>query len=500
MRRLLGTSASLLAAGAVVAIGIGAVAPWSDITASASGTSQSTVGDDASTYDSADYDAADFAAEAGALPSGLATALDRDLDLTPAEYLARSAAASDAVDVVTALENSGIDIAGSRLEGTELVVNVSSAADVEAVEEAGAVAEIGAPPAIDTSDLVFSPALDVTGGEGYSWSTSAGSYQCSIGFPGYRLSDGQPMAVTAGHCTNGMAGISGSIRQLAQSAPGTSGTRGAAIGSPLSGASAFGGGYDGGLIQLAPGVTPAASVLTWGGGAGAPRASAPLPVTGMGAAIVGATLCKSGSRTGWTCGSVRAVDYTLNVGGNTVNSILASTCLQPGDSGGAGMIGQIAVGINSSTSNLACGTSGYISGFFPMVSAGGRASVQAQFGSMWEPAFTVSAAQLTSMTAASDGAISTISGTVAGASSTTRVAVFADSSTTPLLTMSASSGSWSVAVSSLVSAGLGSGDQVLRFVATTGARSSAPATESRVSVVGGRIVAALLPSAVVVTR
>ena len=446
-----------------------------------------------------DYATADFEGRASALPPALETALRRDLDQTAAEYLAQSAAASDAVEVVTALESAGVDVAGSRLDGTTLVVNVMTSADVDEVEALGGVAEIGAPDIIDVSALEFTPAIDVTGGEGYTWSTSAGSYQCSLGFAGYRISDGQPMAVTAGHCTSGMSGITGSILQFTQSAPGTSGTRGAAIGSPLPGASAFGGGNDGGLITLDAGVTPSASVLTWGGGVGAPRASAPLPITGVGAAIVGATLCKSGSRTGWSCGTVLAVDYPLNVSGNTVNSILANTCLQPGDSGGAGLIGQVAVGINSSSSTLACGTSGYISGFFPMVSTAGRGSVHALFGSIWEPAFAVSPAQLGSMTADSTGALSSINGTVAGGASSTRVAVYAGSSLTPLTTLSVAGGSWSVSVAALVAGGLAPGDHVLRFVTTAGSRSSAPAAEARVTVSGTSIVAALLP-AIVVTR
>ena len=444
-----------------------------------------------------DYAAADFQSQASALPADLATALDRDLNQTPAEYLAQSAAASDAVEVVSALEDAGVDVGGSRLDGTTLVVTVETPADIDQVEALGGVAEVGIPEVIDVSALEFSPALDVTGGEGYTWSTSAGSYQCSIGFAGHRLSDGQPMAVTAGHCTNGMNGITGSIRQFTQTAPGTIGTRGAAIGSPLPGASAFGGGYDGGLITLDAGVASTSSVLTWGGGAAAPQASAPLPVTGMGAAIAGATLCKSGSRTGWTCGVVRAVDYSLSVGGNPVNSIIATTCLQPGDSGGAALIGQMAVGINSSTSNVACGTSGYISGFFPMVSAGGRASVQAQFGSIWEPAFSVSAAKVGSMSVAEDGAVSMIGGTVAATSSTSRVAVFADSASTPLTTVGSSSGTWSVSIAALVAGGLTSGEHELRFVSMTGARSSAPPTLAQISVSGNKIVTALLPSAVV---
>lgn len=448
-----------------------------------------------------DYAAADYAVEASALPAGLTAALDRDLDLTPAEYLARAAAASDAVNVVSTLKDTGVDVTGSRLDGTTLVINVGSTQDARAVEALGAVAEVGTPAPVDISALQFSPALDVTGGEGYTWSTSAGSYQCSIGFAGYRISDGQPMALTAGHCTAGMAGITGGVKEFVQTAPGTNGTRGQVIGSPLVGASAFGGGYDGGLITLnGVGAIPTASVLTWGGGAAAPRASAPLAVTGTSAAIAGATLCKSGSRTGWTCGTVLGVDYALNVGGNTVNSIIATTCLQPGDSGGAAMIGQVAVGINSSTASVACGTSGYVSGFYPMVSATGKASVQSQFGSTWEPAFSVSPAIIGSFTIAPDTSAATLlRGTVAGASAQSRVAVYADASNVALATVDASSGSFSMPVTTLLSAGLSAGNHVLHVVSMTGSRSRAAAADTNVSVSGSRMVSALLPS-VVVTR
>lgn len=446
-----------------------------------------------------DYPAPDYAEEAKSLPPALTTALDRDLGITPSEYLAQAAAASDAVGVVRTLADSGVEMTGSRLDGTTLVVNVASAKDASAVEALGAVADLGSPALVDTSSLQFSPAFDVTGGEGYTWSTGAGSYQCSIGFPGFRISDGQPMAVTAGHCTSGMAGISGGVKELLQQVPGATGTRGQVLGSPLAGASAFGGGYDGGLITLdGAGATPTASVLTWGGGAAAPRASAPLAITGMSPTIAGATLCKSGSRTGWTCGTVLGVDYPLNVGGNTVNSIIATTCLQPGDSGGAAVVGQLAVGINSSTSSLACGSSGYIAGFYPMISAGGRASVQAQFGSVWEPAFSVSPATLGSLTVAPDTmSMMAVNGTVATASAQSRVAVYADSATVALATVDASSGSFDVPSSSLISAGLSPGDHILHVVVLAGTRSRAAAVDVAVSVSGGQIVSALLPSVAV---
>ncbi len=426
-----------------------------------------------------EYPAQAFAAEVASLPVGLAQSIARDLSISPAQFLAQAAAAADAADVVAELVDEGVDVLGSRLEGTTLVMAVASRDDVHAVESVGGVATIGDVDEVDISSTVFSPATDVSGGQGYAWSTlDSTTRQCSIGFTGYRVSDGRPVAVTAGHCTAGMASITGAVRDLVQSAPGASGSLGAPIGSPLPGASAFGGGFDGGLLALdAASLTARSDVVTWGGGTGRARSSASLEIVGETAAIAGANLCKSGSRTGWTCGVVRAVDRSVNVQGSAVNSILATTCVQPGDSGGAAVIGQLAVGIASSTSSDVCGSPTYFSAFFPMVSTSGGASVRSQFGSIWEPAFSVAPPSGSMMTVPGVGSSGSISGRITAPSSRTTVSLFVDGAV--LATVSAESGTWSFPLSTVAGARIDAGSRVISVAASQGAWSRS----SRVEVV-----------------
>ncbi|WP_460463593.1 S1 family peptidase [Arthrobacter pigmenti] len=64
---------------------------------------------------------------------------------------------------------------------------------------------------------------------------------------------------------------------------------------------------------------------------------------------VGATVCKSGQSTGFTCGTIQSYHQAVNYGnGNIVYGLVRfSACVQSGDSGGAVMWGNYAVGIVS---------------------------------------------------------------------------------------------------------------------------------------------------------
>jgi NAD(P)-dependent dehydrogenase (short-subunit alcohol dehydrogenase family) len=64
--------------------------------------------------------------------------------------------------------------------------------------------------------------------------------------------------------------------------------------------------------------------------------AAPLFVDGVAQPVVGAPVCKSGSRTGFSCGTVAAIDATVKVGERKLTGAFASTiCALPGDSGGS---------------------------------------------------------------------------------------------------------------------------------------------------------------------
>ncbi|MFB2585298.1 cell wall-binding repeat-containing protein [Herbiconiux liukaitaii] len=102
-----------------------------------------------------EYDARSYGVEAAAIPADLASALEDDLGVAPAEYLARADAAAAAVDVVDGLEAAGVEVVGSRLDGTSLVVNLpegASAETVQAVEAVNATAELGDPPPFEQTE------------------------------------------------------------------------------------------------------------------------------------------------------------------------------------------------------------------------------------------------------------------------------------------------------------------------------------------------------------
>ncbi len=398
-----------------------------------------------------EYAAADYAQAAAELPAGLVEAASRDLGKSGAEYLATADAAADAVQVVDALKDRGIDVLGSRLEGTVLTVSVESAADAKVVAATGAVAEVGEPDTRDFSSIDFSAATDLYGGQGYTWKNKDGTAgQCSVGFTGYQVSSGQDRFVTAGHCLAAMTGISGRVAELFQRRAGDPGQRSWDFGLPVSGSGAYGGGYDSGLITSDdPTFSPRPGVLTWGGGAGEPLATTPLPVVGQSAAIAGSVLCKSGSSTGWSCGNVLAVDQTVKVSGADVNAIVTDACVQPGDSGGAAVTGPVAVGIVSGATTVPCGDPAHFSVLFPMVSAAGGASVQAKYGATWEPAIAVATPVVTGFDTGSSLKGGSISGTLALASKESRVRVYIDDMTVPAATLDASSGTWSMSFPAL---------------------------------------------------
>jgi putative cell wall-binding protein len=416
-----------------------------------------------------EYSPAQFTREAAQLPAELIEALDRDVDVTGAEYLAEAAAATQAVIVVTSLQEAGIEVLGSRMEDTELVVNVVDEASAAVVEEAGATAEIGEPEPF-VLDRPIRTTTDLWDGQGYYWSDDPldqSGYVCTTGFQGFNDTTGDPEFVTAGHCLEGAEGIVGPVSALVMASPNIV-TSFFDIGAPLVstrkwGTAAGNVNYDVSRIAVTyPSVTPQAGVLTWGYGAGAPGATPRTYITGQTAAIDGSTLCASGMRTGWRCGPIVEVDYDANsfvdengtpIPGLHVNSIVAQICALPGDSGGSAINGTNAIGIASwSTADGGTCDSSDFAGFFPMKSNDGTKATVATAYTDWElevlpPAPVVTTAQ---------GAINptTLSGTVPAAARTASNAVviklddgsqFSDSSVTD--------GTWSVNISG-VAAGL----------------------------------------------
>lgn len=163
------------------------------------------------------------------------------------------------------------------------------------------------------------PFADLRGGDAIE---AAAGARCSIGFSA--TSGSARYIITAGHCTE---------------AGGTwSAADGSLIGSVAH--SSFPG-NDFGLIEVtSPSWTQTAGIITSNGS---------LDVTGAEQAPVGASVCRSGSTTGYQCGTVEALDETVNYGGGDVVEGLTRTsaCAAAGDSGGPFVSGSQAQGMLS---------------------------------------------------------------------------------------------------------------------------------------------------------
>ncbi|WP_107100375.1 trypsin-like serine protease, partial [Streptomyces prasinopilosus] len=71
-------------------------------------------------------------------------------------------------------------------------------------------------------------------------------------------------------------------------------------------------------------------------------------VTGSVEALVGASVCRSGSTTGWHCGTIQQHDTSVSYAEGTVDGVTRTTvCAEPGDSGGPFVAGTQAQGVTS---------------------------------------------------------------------------------------------------------------------------------------------------------
>ena len=76
----------------------------------------------------------------------------------------------------------------------------------------------------------------------------------------------------------------------------------------------------------------------------------PLAISGTAVPVVGAPACKSGARTGFSCGVVESVDQLVSVAGRPLdNSFSVNICALPGDSGGPIVSGTRALGVSSAS-------------------------------------------------------------------------------------------------------------------------------------------------------
>ncbi|MDA2805049.1 S1 family peptidase [Nocardiopsis suaedae] len=323
--------------------------------------------------------AAPTGAQADAFPEGtepLAQALERDLGVASGQADDLLTAEADARSVQEAAqEAAGAAFAGAVFDTDtrELTVSVADASAVEAVEAAGAEArvveasqddleavmadldaeaedgvsdkvtgwyvdvesnsvvveavdgaeglaeDLVADAGVDAADVTVEegaakpePFAAIVGGDAYY----PGNSRCSIGFS---VSGG---FVTAGHC--GSTGTS--VR-------GSAGESGRVAGSIFPG-------RDMGWVRASSGWTPSPYVNNYSGGR--------VTVRGSQEASVGASVCRSGSTTGWHCGTIQAKNQTVNYSQGAVHGLTRTTaCAEPGDSGGSWMSGNQAQGVTS---------------------------------------------------------------------------------------------------------------------------------------------------------
>ncbi|MBM7769853.1 hypothetical protein JOD54_000057 [Actinokineospora baliensis] len=314
---------------------------------------------------------------ATAAPEALVPALQRDLGLTAEQVHQRIAAENGARALLpTARDAAGAAFGGSWLDGGTLVVGVAdpgradavratgarpavvahSAADLDATkaaidEQAGAGAPtavtgwyVDAPSnsvvltvtrgaqgadvtsfvdkaksagAVRVAETTEAPQLfagSIVGGNAYYIN---GSSRCSVGFS---VEGG---FVTAGHC-----GTTGSSATGAdQSALGT--FRGSSF--P---------GNDYAWVASNSSWTPSPTVNGYGNG--------DVTVGGSSEAGVGQSVCRSGSTTGWHCGTIQATNASVNYPQGTVSGLTrTNACAEPGDSGGSWVSGDQAQGVTS---------------------------------------------------------------------------------------------------------------------------------------------------------
>ncbi|MFB8025210.1 carbohydrate-binding protein [Streptomyces sp. NPDC056465] len=349
--------------------------------------------------------AGDATPAADRLSPGLIDAMGRDLGLDAGEARARIRDESRAAAVSAALEKSlGADFAGARLSGGTAVLTVSTTdrADVARITAAGARAEVvghgldrleAAQDALDAVALENAPEdvpswyvdiganrlvvntaragaadaflsaagvprdlvridrsaeqprayADLRGGDAYYMN---GSGRCSIGFPVRRGT--QNGFVTAGHC--GTPGVTTSgFDQRAQ---------GSFQGSTFPG-------RDYAWVATNTNWTPRALVNGYGNG--------DVTVTGSTQAVVGSSVCRSGSTTGWHCGTIQQHGSSVTYPEGTITGVTrTSVCAEPGDSGGSFISGSQAQGVTSGGSgNCSQGGTTYYQPVNPALAAYG---------------------------------------------------------------------------------------------------------------------------------
>ncbi|WP_318197751.1 carbohydrate-binding protein [Streptomyces sp. MCL20-2] len=342
---------------------------------------------------------------ADSLSPGLLAAMERDLGLDANDARSRIGNEYRAAAVAAGLQKSlGADFAGARVSGEKatLTVSTTDASQADRITGAGAKAEVvahsldrleGVKAALDKSALRKAPKdvpvwyvdveanrvvvnaastaagtaflkaagvdsalvtvarsaekprtfADLRGGDAYYMN---GSGRCSIGFSVKRGT--QNGFATAGHC--GRVGTTtNGFNQQAQ---------GTFQGSTFPG-------RDYAWVATNANWTPRPTVNGYGRG--------DVTVAGSTASVVGASVCRSGSTTGWHCGTIQQLNTSVTYPEGTISGVTrTSVCAEPGDSGGSYISGNQAQGVTSGGSgNCSSGGTTYFQPLNPLLQAYG---------------------------------------------------------------------------------------------------------------------------------
>lgn len=291
------------------------------------------------------------------------TAMQRDLGLTSDQVYARVAQESQANTAAATLTGAlGNTFGGAWFDSSagKLVVAVTDASRVQQVEAAGATARVvsrnlarleaqkagldrvekTAPASVtgwyvDLASNSVVASVASSDPAGLAWAAAWGARTESVNAVPqtlWSLIGGQAIRVSGARCSLGFNARSGTTRyvitaghctNIGSSWSGVGGTIGTTAGSSFPG-------NDYGIIR----VTSSAAVST----ALVDRYSAGSDVTVAGStqAAVGSSICRSGSTTGWRCGTIGAHNQTVRYPQGTVTGLTrTSACAEGGDSGGS---------------------------------------------------------------------------------------------------------------------------------------------------------------------
>ncbi|GAA1606068.1 hypothetical protein GCM10009764_32500 [Nocardia ninae] len=193
---------------------------------------------------------------------------------------------------------------------------------------------------LEASEIAGAANGALAGGDGYASVAGRLSLRCSLGFNGTDRS-GNIVNVTAGHCNPDIpsAGNDNAARVHELNGNRLGNELGRFEKSVL-------GSQDYSIVRIAD-----QSRDRFGNNEVRVPGAASIRIDGVATPVVGAPVCKSGSRTGFSCGVVNAVDQTVQVGERELTQAFsANICALPGDSGGPIVTGRLALGISSASS------------------------------------------------------------------------------------------------------------------------------------------------------